>query len=89
MEVLPAPLSIYSIYPNPATGSVRLDFTSNLGTVTIQLISLDGKIIREVKRTGYIGIRQEELNLGNCQKGIYVVRISDGFSSDTKKLIVR
>ena len=89
IEVRPSPLSLNSIHPNPASDKIDLTFASEVPNVQIQLISMDGKIIRQIQHSGDKGIRNQGLNIADCKKGIYLIRISDGFSSDVEKIIIR
>jgi uncharacterized protein (TIGR02145 family) len=70
----------FNVYPNPTTERINIEWDSN-NEATLQVINILGEIIFENKFTRSMGL---EL-LG---KGIYFIKIIDGSSSITKKIVV-
>jgi hypothetical protein len=77
---------VSNVYPNPATDHVTVNYSSSVENTIVQVIGLDGKLIMEQKaqNTG-----QTTLQVGELKRGIYFIRVSDGFRSDVKKIILR
>ena len=88
VNVLPTPLSLDRVYPNPAVDVLRIDFASEVKEVSLRLLTLEGKVITERSSVGHEGHRKEELDLTTYPRGIYLLQVSDGFSSKTSKVIL-
>jgi hypothetical protein len=73
-----------SVYPNPGTGLFTLSL-SNLSDVSIQVFSVDGKLVYSEKVNG--AVASQELDLTSLTTGFYHVRVSNDTMSFTKKLI--
>ncbi|MFT4680243.1 MAG: pimeloyl-ACP methyl ester carboxylesterase [Granulosicoccus sp.] len=77
----------FELAPNPANNEVRVSILSNHGqSVSISLINLLGEVVQR----GSINGRTQswEMDISGRQKGIYLVRTTDGNSVQTKKLII-
>lgn len=74
----------FTLYPNPATGSVNLVNNANAeGTVTIY--SLTGAQVFNAKTsTG-----TQNLNLSELQSGMYLVKVQTGTTVSTQKLVIK
>ncbi len=74
-----------SIYPNPASEKVRIDWKGFSQQVSIELISMDGKaIIKESAENNFL-----ELNLPKTA-GVYFIKVSDFLGNSVyKKLIIQ
>jgi hypothetical protein len=73
-----------SVYPNPGTGLFTLSL-SNLSDVSIQVFSVDGKLVYSEQVNG--AVASKELDLTSLTTGFYHVRVSNETMSFTKKLI--
>ncbi|MGC1632532.1 MAG: T9SS type A sorting domain-containing protein [Gelidibacter sp.] len=72
-----------SIYPNPVSnGKIYITTLQNL-TKEIQIYDVLGK---NVLSTSLFG---KELNISKLTPGIYILKIKEGNSSSTRKLVVR
>jgi hypothetical protein len=73
-------LSTISIYPNPSNGELNITTDTNLQVIIYDLL---GKEVysSEVNNS-------ETLDISNLNNGVYMVKLSNGNSSTTKKLIV-
>ncbi len=76
-----ASTTISAIYPNPAKDIVHIAVTESSNDLSIQVVSLDGKIIM-TKRLATRGIH--ELNVSALPAGIYIIKTTNG---ETCKLI--
>lgn len=83
----------FGIYPNPTVDkkvTVLFDIkekADNKGNV--QVFDMAGKKVYESALTNQAGFYKQELNLQNLSSGIYLVKITYGGQSETKKLIVK
>ncbi|GHE53356.1 T9SS type A sorting domain-containing protein [Roseivirga thermotolerans] len=76
------------IYPNPSSSSVKVTFNTSFdGNAShIEVVNLNGEIIRTIERAGKDTI---EITSENFQKGVYFVRyISNGELKETKRLLI-
>ena len=67
--------AISTIYPNPASDRVNVVIAENSNDLSIQLISLDGKIL-QTKRFAVRGTHQ--FNVAKLSAGIYFIKVSNG-----------
>ncbi|MBC8645453.1 T9SS type A sorting domain-containing protein [Flavobacterium lindanitolerans] len=70
------------LYPNPNNGQFQLDFAGENADITV-FDSL-GKNILSKKVAS-----QEVIDLGNAQKGIYIIQIKSGNSTVSKKVAIK
>lgn len=80
-----------SIFPNPATDKVAVDFNLNSASnVTINVVDVNGKVVNTNTLNNLSsGTNSTELNVANLASGIYSVVIKSNDSSVTRKLVVR
>jgi len=78
------------IFPNPVKDLVNIEFDMSVGTtVSIQLIDINGKFIRQLRKNEFFGAGSHLINLrtDGLQAGTYfIVLESEGFSN-TEKLV--
>ncbi|MNY12645.1 hypothetical protein D3C86_1457390 [compost metagenome] len=86
-EVLPKDWDV-NLYPNPASGTTRLEFNNmQANKVTIEVIDIAGKIINSEIQT--LSDSLIEVNLSYFDKGTYFVKVSSANGTKTKRLVVR
>ncbi|RMZ49676.1 T9SS C-terminal target domain-containing protein [Flavobacteriaceae bacterium PRS1] len=76
------------MFPNTNNGEFIVKLNSNSGNnIKINVYDIRG---RRVFDNNYNSASKfnEIINLGNVQSGIYLLNVSDGISSTTKKIIV-
>jgi len=82
-------LSNFSIFPNPNNGefTVKLNSTSN-NNIEISVYDMRGRSLfnNSYKNTSAIN---QTINLNHVQSGMYLVKVSDGTRSATKKIIIK
>lgn len=72
-----------SIYPNPTNGD-KIYIVSKLSLdKEIEIFDVLGKRILQAT------ISSKELNIGNLNTGVYIIKIREGEASATRKLIVK
>lgn len=77
------PIEGLSIYPNPASGQKVYVVTKNNKPKIIEIYNVLGKNILSANLTG------SELNISALEPGVYIMKIQEGKSSATRKLVVR
>lgn len=77
------PIEELSIYPNPATGQVVYISTKNDLVKQVEIYNVLGKPVLSVRLSG------KELNISALEPGIYILKILEGKSTATRKLVVR
>ncbi|WP_312394686.1 T9SS type A sorting domain-containing protein [Chryseobacterium sp.] len=84
----------FGIYPNPTTAdkkvTVLFDVKEKLDNKgTVQVFDLTGKQVYQAELTNQAGFYKQDLDLSRLIPGNYLVKITYGGSSETKKLIVK
>ena len=84
----------FGIYPNPTTAdknvTILFDVKENDGSKgKTEIYDLSGKKVFETALTNQAGLYKQEVNLSKLSSGVYVVKITYGGVTETKKLIVK
>lgn len=84
----------FGIYPNPTTADKKVtvlfdvkEKANNKGR--IEVYDLTGKIVHTAELSNQAGFYKQDLNLSHLTAGNYIVKITFGGSTETKKLIVK
>ena len=77
-----------SVYPNPTSDILNIEFIGEAKEYLITLFDVDGKTVLQKKENTSIGNTQVILSTKDLQKGIYFMNISTKGKSTTKKIIV-
>jgi PKD repeat protein len=72
-----------SIYPNPATSNVTVNWQASQGVLNLTLIDQLGRQIMQQSIE-----KGERINLNNLASGIYLLQLSDGSSLSQQKLVI-
>ena len=77
------------IYPNPANSNatVAVDLKEE-GSVNVNVYNTIGMLVKSVSTKGNIGENKMNVDLTNLTSGIYMVKVSVGNTTSTKKLII-
>ena len=76
-----------SVNPNPATNYILINFNlPETGIVRARLLSLDGKLIKEICNESQAGEGSIFTDMSNLRSGLYLLQISHGNGSVTKKI---
>lgn len=75
------------IYPNPTMGNFEIIFTTPPGKLTIEIISMTGKLIFRKDLADYPGRTLIITGLQEREQGIYLLRITDRSGTFTRKII--
>ncbi len=64
-----------SIYPNPAANIINLQVANNHPELKLQMINLDGKIVREMDIAANAMNAPMQLNIANLPAGVYHIKL--------------
>jgi len=77
----------FSLYPNPATDVVTISPDNDFnGSLNIAVVNMLGETVMQNKLSGINGYN---LNVSNLATGMYVVKINNGTTTTTSKIIKR
>jgi hypothetical protein len=84
----------FGIYPNPTTAdkqvTVLFDVKEKVNSKgNVEVYDLSGKKVYSAELTNQTGFYKQDLNLSHLSSGNYLVKITFGGSTETKKLIVK
>lgn len=77
-----------SVYPNPASGTVKMTLRDNK-EYRIQLVDLTGQVIFGEEKTGGKYFSEMKIDVSQFKNGLYLIRISDGSHQIAKKLVIQ
>lgn len=77
-------------YPNPFSRSTTISFSSDGGTVAIQLFDVNGRLVRNILPVRQMDKGSHKLTIerGDLPPGQYFYRLTNGKSQSTKRLTV-
>ena len=74
------------LHPNPTTGMVYISNAGSTEVFNIELTDLNGKVI--TAKTGFVnGTETSEVNLGNLETGIYLIRVFNDNAEKTFRVV--
>src|SRR6266496_2843427 len=78
------------ISPNPVSSILRVDLSGYTGNVTMQLVSLQGKTLKQEKmQAGVLKYMQQQMNVTGIASGTYFLTVIDEKGSrQTEKVII-
>jgi C1A family cysteine protease len=83
------PQNFITVYPNPATGNVNVDFTTDHeGNVTLRLFDQIGKEVYEKEFSFIEGVNTYTIDLSQNPGGLYFLEMYDGNQRYTNKLLI-
>ena len=77
-------LGEFNISPNPNNGSFEIYMTNITATTEIEILDLNGKIIYN----STISNKNQNINIENISRGVYIVKANQNGNIKTKKLII-
>ena len=77
--------SYYKIYPNPANETLSIVSRTGIDVKSIEIIDIQGKVVLHQIVTN----NNLSFNVSHFSKGLYLVRIENGNSIETQKLIIQ
>lgn len=90
VEETPNNAVVFSVFPNPAKGSVSVSYTINqTGRTTIDLLDINGRLIRNFYSGNLsTGHYTETYNLQQQAAGTYLLKLTTGSTVKYQKLVV-
>ncbi len=79
----------YQIYPNPTNGVVTISINGINDDLDLQIINLQGKIIRASKLTNDTPSFTQDIDLSKYAKGIYYIKLTNKNFTKVEKLVVQ
>jgi hypothetical protein len=76
----------YTVYPNPATDKINIQFGTAYDECKIELINNNGSIVKSVDVSK--GSSNESISINNLAAGIYLMKVSTKAGFDLKKVMV-
>ena len=84
--------AIFSLYPNPATNFVLLNFgTAHSAVLEMEILDSSGKRVKRINKPSAIvaGNYAQEIDVSDLKAGIYFVKLTTNGKPVTRKLIVQ
>ncbi|MBL0911150.1 MAG: T9SS type A sorting domain-containing protein [Bacteroidia bacterium] len=79
-----------ALFPNPATDNAQIVFTSvNNAKMQLQVLDMSGRLVLNESKAANAGMNQWQLPLSNLTNGMYIVKLTDGITVKTEKLMIR
>ena len=78
----------FSLYPNPTSNKLNIQFSENQSSVCLELYDIYGKIVKKHKLNHLTSNSIETLNIGNFLNGTYILRIKTNNSQETHRVIL-
>lgn len=79
----------FNLYPNPSNGNFNLQFdTVSSDDVQLQLFDLTGRLVQEVSYKNVAARFSESISFNNASKGLYLLKIKNGATQTTRKLMI-
>lgn len=76
------------VYPNPAKGTVNIEFEAKADETEIELYDISGRQVYNLTYTGVTGFLSKTIDISSLQQGVYIAKITNGTQSKNVKLIV-
>lgn len=77
---------LLNVYPNPASGSLTINWSGALKNGWIEIMDLSGKTIRSINLQDSVSSYQ--LDISDISSGVYLIKVSDNNSSEYRKIII-
>jgi hypothetical protein len=75
-------------YPVPAENFITVKaYSKKRSNITLQLIDIKGRIVREIKTASPVVSLQEEFDLRNLSRGLYVIKAANDLDAVTQKVV--
>ena len=78
-----------SLYPNPASEFVYLNFNSSTeGPVNLQIVNSIGQLVKQQPVNTIEGYNQVKIHVNDIRPGMYILRINKGDLNITRKFVI-
>ena len=79
----------YVIYPNPTSGKLTIRADGETVNLNFQLVTLEGKMLINKKLNSKQGTVNEELDLSQYAKGVYLIKLSNNKGFIIERIILK
>ena len=73
-----------SIYPNPTSNNITINFTSTSKNVSIKIYDATGRLVKNIENAKS---SENTINVSELQNGLYILNLQDGNNSLTKRFV--
>jgi hypothetical protein len=74
----------YAVYPNPAANVLYIDAKTDASLCNIQLTDLNGRVVKTINAAT---AGQAQINIGDLNAGVYLLKIASDLGVGTSKII--
>jgi len=78
----------FSLYPNPNNGEFTVSLRTASENVGIEVFDIRGRAVYTQLFKNVGGVLNQSINLSSVQSGMYLVKVSSGIQTATKKIII-
>jgi type IX secretion system substrate protein len=79
-----------NILPNPNNGTFSLQFSSpQAQRLDINMRNVIGEVVYSKTLEGFVGNFNEEVNLANLSKGIYIITVESAYGTENRKVVIQ
>jgi hypothetical protein len=75
-----------SVYPNPANNTFTVAFNSE-SPIVIDIININGQTVKSIN-VNNAGFSTQLVDVNDLSRGVYIVRLSNGYNIHTQKLVI-
>lgn len=80
-----ATASTFSVYPNPVQSTIHIEFKTTVAFIvkSIHIFNANGLLVYK----GQMNKEKMDINLSNLANGVYIIKVTEGTTAFTKKLV--
>ena len=78
-----------SVYPNPASEEVNVEFTGNNGNYSVSLLDLQGRVIYTTVSNNVVGNQTITVPVSEVASGSYIVKVSGNGVSKVQNVVIK
>jgi hypothetical protein len=77
-----------NVYPNPSSGVVNVEYTSNKGMGSIKVLDLSGRTVLEIPTNEVDGLNTVRIDMSGFAKGIYMINLQNNTVNYQTRIVV-
>ena len=74
----------FSIYPNPSSDNITINFTSASKNISVKIYDATGKLVKNMEN---LKAGESSITISELENGLYLINLQDGNNSVTKRFI--
>lgn len=79
-----------NVFPNPANDKLTVKFnTSKVNNLSVKISDVEGKVVYSRNESNFSGNFNENINVSNFGKGVYMIQIISDNSITTEKVVIQ